>query len=332
MKVLLVTDPTSPGWVPALELGRALPPLGVEPTLAIGGTRLTPAARGLARAAFGARLFERPAGRTHVGEWLLDLEYRAAPDVIHSDTPAHGVLGWTAPLVVALQDWPFARRGPLDRGTARSVLEPARVVPGLAAAAIVSAPTRWMLRAAERLYGPFRRGVAVPYGRSGKDLSPYRKEPLIVATARSPDRRMDPTERLAPRLRWPVRLRPPGPLGPELRSALRTAGVFVHPVEHDPGGLAPLEAGLAGCALVLADLESLRELWEGAAIFVDPTDERAIEDAIRELITDPGRRAVQATRASLRAGSLSPERMASGYRRVYLEAIGAATAAAPEAG
>lgn len=65
-------------------------------------------------------------------------------------------------------------------------------------------------------------------------------------------------------------------------------------------GLSVLEAAQAGCALVLGDIDSLRELWDGAATFV------------------PERQAL-AARAKQRSLALTPERMASQYAALYRE-------------
>ena len=43
---------------------------------------------------------------------------------------------------------------------------------------------------------------------------------------------------------------------------------------YEPFGLAVLEAAQAGCALVLSDIPTFRELWDGAAVFADPHDPR----------------------------------------------------------
>ncbi len=40
---------------------------------------------------------------------------------------------------------------------------------------------------------------------------------------------------------------------------------------YEPFGLSVLEAALSGCALVLGDIPSLRENWDGAADFAEPT-------------------------------------------------------------
>ena len=78
-----------------------------------------------------------------------------------------------------------------------------------------------------------------------------------------------------------------GRLAPaELASWLSRAAIFAHPARYEPFGLSVLEAALAGCALVLGDIASLREIWDGAAVFVDPGDDAAIAEAIRELCED----------------------------------------------
>lgn len=48
--------------------------------------------------------------------------------------------------------------------------------------------------------------------------------------------------------------------------------LFAAPSLYEPFGLAVLEAAMAGCALVLADIPTFRELWDGAALFADPRD------------------------------------------------------------
>jgi glycogen(starch) synthase len=47
------------------------------------------------------------------------------------------------------------------------------------------------------------------------------------------------------------------------------------PARYEPFGLSVLEAALSGCALVLGDIASLREVWGGAACYVRPGDSRA---------------------------------------------------------
>src|SRR6185369_6695620 len=72
----------------------------------------------------------------------------------------------------------------------------------------------------------------------------------------------------------------------EVGRAMERAAIFAHPARYEPFGLAPVEAALRGCALVLGDIPSLREVWGDAALFVDPTDDDALAGALRELAQD----------------------------------------------
>src|SRR5690606_18489475 len=48
----------------------------------------------------------------------------------------------------------------------------------------------------------------------------------------------------------------------EVAIELASAAVYVLPARYEPFGLSALEAALSGCALVLGDIGSLREIWE----------------------------------------------------------------------
>lgn len=69
---------------------------------------------------------------------------------------------------------------------------------------------------------------------------------------------------------------------PPLRLAARLAErpVFISSATYEPFGLAVLEAAQAGCPLVLSDIPTFRELWEGAASFVAPHDAEGFAKAI----------------------------------------------------
>lgn len=108
----------------------------------------------------------------------------------------------------------------------------------------------------------------------------------------------------------------------DVGSWLRRADVFVHPALYEPFGLAVLEAALAGCALVLADIPTLRELWAGAAEFFDPRDSRHLRAVIDELIARPERRELLAAAARERATRYRIEATAVEYLRLYQELLG----------
>jgi glycosyltransferase involved in cell wall biosynthesis len=90
-------------------------------------------------------------------------------------------------------------------------------------------------------------------------------------------------------------------------------------VRYEPFGLSALEAALAGCALVLGDIPSQREIWRDTAVFVPPNDADALRSALQQLIADTPRRRELAERAHERALEFTTLRMASSYLALYSE-------------
>ena len=95
------------------------------------------------------------------------------------------------------------------------------------------------------------------------------------------------------------------------------AAIYCSPARYEPFGLSILEAALSGCALVLADIPSLRENWNDAAVFVAPDDAEGLAAQLRKLTLDTGSRTALASAALARASCFTPERMADGYMAIY---------------
>ena len=74
---------------------------------------------------------------------------------------------------------------------------------------------------------------------------------------------------------------------------------------------------MSGCALVLGDIPSLRELWEGAALFVPPDDAGALAETLNGLILDEAAREDLAIRALRRSRGHTSAGMAAGYLDAY---------------
>ncbi len=172
---------------------------------------------------------------------------------------------------------------------------------------------------------------------------PRRKEGLIFTLGRlwDPAKNLAALASVADRLPWPVRaggsvvhpdgraravpgIEALGVLSPhEAAQWLARAAIYAHPALYEPFGLAVAEAALAGCALVLGDIPSLREIWgEERAIYIDPRDPGELEHALRFLIRRPGIRAELGQRARARAlaharlhGAGAPRSLRRGARR-----------------
>ena len=109
--------------------------------------------------------------------------------------------------------------------------------------------------------------------------------------------------------------------GNDLRGLMRRAGIFVAPTLYEPFGPAVLEAAAAGCALVLADIATFRELWDGAAVFVDPRDANGMATALNALSRDTARRQMLQTAAKRRAARYTLTAQATAYERLYREML-----------
>lgn len=71
----------------------------------------------------------------------------------------------------------------------------------------------------------------------------------------------------------------------ELQLLFRSSALYLCPSVYEPFGLAPLEAALCGCALILHDLESLREVWGDAALYYRTAAE--LEFLLAALVRQP---------------------------------------------
>lgn len=212
-----------------------------------------------------------------------------------------------------------------------------RVQHGLHGADLVLAPSRTMLVALERFYGPFTSAAVIYNGRTPADYCRREKHPCILAVGRLWDagKNLATLVQIAPTLRWPVYLagerRHPdggeapihhvGLLGQLGLSALTQwyahASIYALPARYEPFGLSVLEAALSGCALVIGDIDSLRELWDGAACFVPPDDPDALQATINGLAADAHQRLEIAQRARERAHRYTTTRMVNAYLDAY---------------
>lgn len=339
--VLMTADAVGGVWTYALELADALAPHDVSVILAAmgpppdTGQRLAAAGSTIAElheSTFPLEWEDRPwGGVDEAGNWLLQLEKELEPDIVHLNGYAHGALPWRAPTVVVghscVSSWWAAVHGTGPPQEWREYQR--RVAAGLAGAGAVVAPTAAMLAELRRWYG-IDGGTVVPNCRHGGWAAPLPREPFVLSAGRVWDeaKNIAALTRVAPALPWPVLVAGDGDPGPgvialgrlpfaELTGWLRRASIFALPARYEPFGLGPLEAGLAGCALVVGDIPSLREVWGDAAHYVDPDDDTALAETCSRLIADPGLLHEWAERALERAGTFSPQCTGRGYLEVY---------------
>lgn len=103
----------------------------------------------------------------------------------------------------------------------------------------------------------------------------------------------------------------------ELVALYNGAAVFVFPSLYEGFGLPPLEAMACGTPVVTSATSACGETAGDAALLVDPTDERAIAAALRQVLTDKELAADLRDRGRARAAQFSWERAARQTLAVY---------------
>jgi glycogen synthase len=347
--ILMTADPIGGVWNYVLELSRGLALHGVRVALATMGRPLSPGQHREVADEANVTLYEsryrlewmdNPWGDVDKsGEWLLALEKDLKPDLVHLNGYAHAALPWRSPcLVVAhscVLSWWEAVRG--EKAPERLDDYRTHVARGLAAADLVAAPSSAMLDCIRRLYLPLPEAQVVYNARGRTRFRPGKKEDFILSVGRVWDeaKNIGSLVRQAYDLPWPVyvagEINPPGGgavnvdgvnrlgfLAPEsLAPWYAAASIYVLPARYEPFGLTVLEAALSGCALVLGDIPSLRELWDGAALFVDPDSTRDLQKQLRALCSDRNRQASLREKALERSRSFSTPKMIQGYLALY---------------
>jgi glycosyltransferase involved in cell wall biosynthesis len=359
-RVLMTADTIGGVWTYAVDLCRGLAGHGIHVVLATMGAPVQPRQRAdlealgdaveLHESTFRLEWMDNPwTDVAASGEWLLSLEEACDPDVIHLNGYAHATLPFVAPKLVVAHScvaswWRAVKQTSLPAHRARYHTA---VRLGLDQADLVVAPSQAMLGTLERNYGLSGPSRVIYNGRTPP--TPHRFEPprhhekhaRILSVGRLWDEAKNAAAlaSVAASLPWPVYLagdtRPPdgaeqrlpdvhllGQLSSsQIAAEYRHAAIYALPARYEPFGLSVLEAASAGCALVLGDIPSLRELWDGAAIFVPPNDSAALQAALLFLIDDHHLRCAFGDAAQQRALSYSADRMTAGYLEAYADLL-----------
>jgi glycogen(starch) synthase len=107
-----------------------------------------------------------------------------------------------------------------------------------------------------------------------------------------------------------------GPLAEEdLVFLFAESAIYICSSKYEPFGLAPLEGALCGCAVLLNDLPSLREIWGDSALYF--RDAASLSALLSDLYTDPSLLEDVQIKCYARAQRYSRERMTSAYFQLY---------------
>jgi glycogen synthase len=291
-------------------------------------------------------------------EFLCEIIRETKPDLIHSNQFYYGALDCDVPrVVVAHSDvvsWWVAVHGEEPPQSSWMSWYRAAVGRGLAAATAVIAPSRWMLDQVQRYYIKPNRRAVIYNGRTPALFNPgMSKDETILTAGRLWDQGKNTRLLLAAEMPGQVQIvgacQQPrsagkGPVSGEaatnvqffpqqdeqqIAGILARAAIYAVPSRYEPFGLAPLEAALSGCALVASDIPSLRELWQGAAVFFPSNDAAELRQALRLLINGPCLRRRYAGLAYDHAvRKFNAARMSDDYMELYRALAPAAVAAA----
>ena len=270
------------------------------------------------------------------------------PDILHFSQYCYGDLATNIPkVVVAHSDvvsWWAAVHGrePDDTPWVRSYRE--TVTNGLRGADLVVAPSRWMLDQISKHYIRPAAEMVIHNGRSPSLFDPDAvKDDVVLSVGRV----WDPAKNVSllmqqeqeSRISIAGWEREPGRedrhrsvsapanvnlLGPksqaELREIYSKAAIYAATSRYEPFGLAPLEAALSRCALVVNDNPVFHELWGDAALFFAKDDPDDCARRIQELREDPALRANYADHAHhIALEKFSASRMVEQYQEAYQE-------------
>ncbi|KLK94479.1 glycosyl transferase family 1 [Microvirga vignae] len=350
LRVLMTADAVGGVWQYALDVAEGLRTYGVETTLVVLGP--APSDDQIKRAeTAGVDLIttrlpldwtaERPQEVEEAGRAIVHISAQIKPDIVHLNSPALAASGQHGCPVVAICHscvatwWEAVRGGSLPE---EFVWRADLVRKGYHAADKLLAPTAAFADATARTYNLAVAPTVVRNGRraiAAGDCVPCDVFVFTAGRLWDDGKNFAAIDRAAARLSLPTLAAGPlkGPNGTqveahyaislgrlsddEIAQYLSAQPIFVSVAKYEPFGLAVLEAAQAGCALVLSDIPTFRELWDGEAVFVDPDDDQALAQAIEHLASDDATCRELGEAARKRAAAYSVEAMSAGVLEAY---------------
>ena len=355
MRLLLITDAVGGVWTYSIELARALRPLGIETILAVAGPAPS---RAKLQEASAFRLV-----RTDLPlEWVetsLEVVRRAGREIaaLASREDADIVQVSSAALLAGYNDvipavavqhscvaswWESVKEGALpdDLQWRRDLVQA-----GLRRASVVVAPSAAFAAETTRLYGVAT--TAVYNGRHSEGRPDIPAGEFVITAGRLWDegKNVAVLDRAALMMDIPFLAAGPvtGPNGasvhpehlqllgelepPRLQGQFAASPIYASAALYEPFGLSVLEAAQAGCALVLSDIPTHRELWADAAVFVPARDPGGFAAVIEELMDSPPERERLGKLARCRSATFTPESMARSMAHIYALVASPATLA-----
>lgn len=351
--LLMTADSIGGVWQYATDLARGLARHGWRTTLAVLGPAPNHPQREAAASIQGLTLVDtklpldwlaQDAGTAaQIGDAVAALARDIRADLVQLNSPGLAAQSrFDVPVVAVTHScvatwWAAVKNGPLAPELA---WQPAITGAGLAAADKVVAPSAAFAQATIDAYGLSRRPRVVHNGRQLLTRPATAMHDFCFTAGRLWDKAKNVAtlDRAAGNLTVPFRAAGAiqGPNGEmaakfdhlhalgvvpeaEIGRWLASRPVYMSAAHYEPFGLAVLEAAAAGCPLVLSDIPTFRELWDGAATFVAPNDHAGFAETADAIVGDTGMRLSLGESARLRAARYTPAAMAAGMADIYRE-------------
>lgn len=353
-KILMTTDTVGGVWNYSVQLCRVLNEYGIEVHLAAMGSWPSEAqlkeVSGLKntllyKSDYKLEWMQDPwYDVEQAGKWLNSIYHTIQPQIIHFNNYAHLGKEWDSPTLTVfhscVKTWWQAVKG--TSAPSNWDKYSAAVAESLNSSDVVVAPTKAILKEAISTHGITSETKIIYNGIEIISSERNKKEDMILCIGRVWDeaKNLKSLSEIAKDLPWSVyvvgnnvdpntgktvEIENVNFLGElsqnEVSKGMQRASIFVSPTKYEPFGLAILEAASAGCALVLSKLDTLEELWDGAATFFNAEDKTEAEEKILQLINHEELRKELSEKAEKRSKDFSAERMGSEYISLYRELL-----------
>jgi glycosyltransferase involved in cell wall biosynthesis len=349
LRLMMTADAVGGVWTYALDLARGVAAAGGETALVVLGPAPSADQVREAEAIPSLRLIDTslaldwtapsPAEIHAAARAVASLARELRPDLVHLNSPTLALAGgFPAPVLGACHSclatwWAAVKGGPAPADFAWRTEALRR---GMWGCDVLVAPSHSFARATAETHG-----IATPFvvhnGRRPPPSGPTIRSAGVFTSGRLWDEGKDLATLDAAAAMAGLPLHAAGPLeGPagerarlhhaqalgrllddEVAAWLRGGPIYASGALYEPFGLGVLEAAQAGCALVLSDIPTFRELWSGAALFAAPRRPDAFAAALSALATDEGKRRRLGEHARERAARFSDEAMTSGLLQLY---------------
>jgi glycosyltransferase involved in cell wall biosynthesis len=346
IKILMTTDAVGGVWTYSTALASTLAASGAEIHLVTLGPPPRPDQRAMLRDR-RIRLIEtdlalewQDAGGADLprAQRLLErLQDEIRPDIVHLNGFREATFDWTAPVVVVahscVNSWALACNDTEWLSDPKWKTYTNGVAAGLSSASVWVSPSQAFHDTIRDLYHPASPGFVIWNGIAPTAVHENPKRRSILAAGRmwDPAKGLSALAGAAQQLDWPICIAGQAHdsgeasavtlLGDLSHQALllrmQHAAIFASPARYEPFGLSVLEAACAGCALVLSDIPTFQELWDAAALFVNPADAGELHRALSGLCTDHQERERLQHAARERSQRYSLARTAEAYGRLY---------------